>query len=281
MPLFPAGAAPEIHRAFVVGEEPDGEETARGILHPQREQAVRLLQVREEQPRRIAREGRPAAFPAHEVQIEIVVLVGDVWVVRVLDHEAGRLRLADAVAARGLEAAPHRVFAAGERNQKCPVRHLLESRRLEQARREAGVLELDHRQPFGGGEAIERDEERGLIGVVIEERTHHVRAPAAQRRAQDPIGPHLQQAAAEVADRPIVCADRPAGAFDAATGRQVVEPHVAMEELAALVRCDQLVPAHDLGAAERVEPIRRRRRPRIERPRGHDAHARVSITRLL
>jgi len=38
------------------------------------------------------------------------------------------------------------------------------------------VLELDHREPFGGGQPIEGAEERGLVGVRIEERPHDVRA---------------------------------------------------------------------------------------------------------
>ena len=116
-----------------------------------------------------------------------------------------------------------------------------------------GVLQLDHGQPLLARNCVESAQQGGLVDGLVHDRAHEVRAPATQGAAEDAEGALADEPPAEIAQAPAAVHDRPLADLEAAAGRQVIEPHLPVEEVPAGVGGHQLVPAVRLLGGERLQ----------------------------
>ena len=94
------------------------------------------------------------------------------------------------------------------------------------------MLKLDQVEAFFPGEGVQAVHEGDLVDVPIDERSHEIRAPGAERAPENPEWPLAQQAAAEVPDGLISAADGPEPWDHPLALGEVVQPGATMEQLA-------------------------------------------------
>jgi hypothetical protein len=243
-----AGAAEEVRRVVVAGEDGGGDALAVAVPGAQQQQAPGRLEVLDEMADAVDVVRRRQALAGEHAHELLVVLGGEVGAVRLLDDDADLLRLPDRSAA-GARVGAEDVVVRAEVGDEGPSRRPLEPRRL-QVPAEASIAELDvQAAQVGEGEPAQGVGGLGEVDLLGEREAHGRCGPPRERAAQDAHAEAAGEHPGEVPDDRVVaehgCHDR----FGRLARRQEVDPGTGLEELPA-----REVVQHLPVAVGRVDP---------------------------
>jgi hypothetical protein len=151
---------------------------------------------------------RHESLPGEHLSKVAVELVGEPEIGCRLRPKPGSLRPPDVLSRLGVHRPEDVLLRAAEVDHVRPARHLAVARRRHPRGGEStvGELDIEHAQ-LVEGEGQERSGCRPAIDPGLQQETHHLRPPSAQRASQDADSVPADDGPDEVADRSRAVAD--------------------------------------------------------------------------